>query len=78
MRRRKTKEDYLKRTNRYTIMFNDRELNALNAFFERYKISNRSRYMREAIITAILKKFDEDYPTLWEEKEPNLFSKNLN
>jgi len=32
--------------------------------------------MREAIITAILKKFDEDYPTLWEEGEQTLFNNN--
>ena len=76
MRRRKTKEEHLKRTNRYTIMFNDRELNALNSFFERYKIINRSKYMREAIITAILKKFDEDYPTFWEEEQQTLFNQN--
>ena len=66
----------MKRTNRYTIMFNDRELNALNSFFDKYKINNRSKYMREAIITAILRKFDEDYPTLWEEEERTLFSNN--
>jgi len=30
--------------------------------------------MREIIMTEILKKFDEDYPTLFEfEKKPNLF-----
>ena len=34
--------------------------------------------MREAIITAVLKKFDEDYPTLWEEEEKTLFSNNGN
>lgn len=32
--------------------------------------------MREAIILAMLKKCDEDYPTLWEEAEQTLFSKN--
>jgi len=57
-------------------MFNDRELNALNSFFDRYKIDNRSKYMRETIITAILKKFDEDYPTFWEEEQKTLFSRN--
>lgn len=57
-------------------MFNDRELNALNSFFDRYKIDNRSKYMRETIIMAILKKFDEDYPTFWEEEQQTLFSRN--
>jgi len=57
-------------------MFNDRELNALNSFFDRYKIDNRSKYMRETIIMAILKKFDEDYPTFWEEEQQTLFSRS--
>jgi len=29
--------------------------------------------MREIIMTEILKKFDEDYPTLFEFEKPNLF-----
>lgn len=55
-------------------MLNRREMNALNAFCEKYKVSNRSRFMRETIITHILKKFDEDYPTLFDDGEPSLFS----
>jgi hypothetical protein len=31
--------------------------------------------MRETILTAVLKKFDEDYPTLFEFEKPNLFVK---
>ena len=56
-------------------MLNRRELNALDAFCEKYKITNRSKFMREAIITTILKKFDEDHPSLFEDEEPNLFSR---
>jgi hypothetical protein len=29
--------------------------------------------MRETIIKAILKRFEEEHPTLWEEPEPCLF-----
>ena len=29
--------------------------------------------MREAIITTILKKFDEDYPSLFDDGDPSLF-----
>ncbi len=32
--------------------------------------------MREVIMTGILKKFDEDYPTLFEFEKPNLFVNN--
>ncbi len=30
--------------------------------------------MREVIMTAILKRFDTESPSLWEEGDPNLFS----
>ncbi len=56
-------------------MLNRREMNALNAFCEKYKISNRSKFMREAIITTILKKFDEDYPRLFDDGETDLFNR---
>jgi len=29
--------------------------------------------MREAIITEVLRKFDENYPTLWEDPQLRLF-----
>ena len=51
-------------------------MNALNAFCEKYKITNRSKFMREAIITTILKKFDEDYPSLFNDGETDLFNSN--
>ncbi|MEA1898006.1 MAG: hypothetical protein U9N53_10150 [Bacteroidota bacterium] len=76
MRRRKKIEEKFIRNNRQTIMLNRREMNALNAFCEKYKISNRSKFMREAIITTILKKFDEDYPRLFDDGETDLFNRN--
>ncbi len=53
-------------------MLNHREMHALNAYCERYRIS-KSKFMREAIMKTILKRFDEDYPSLFED-EPNLFN----
>ena len=55
----------LLRVNKKTILFNNRELKAIENYCEKYRIGNRSKFMREAIITSILKKFDEDYPTLF-------------
>ena len=56
-------------------MFNNRELDVLKAYCAKYKIRNMSKFMREAIITNVLKKLDDDYPTLWDDGEHNLFSK---
>jgi len=57
-------------------MFNDREFNALNTYFMKYRVKNRSRFMLEVIITAILKKFDQDAPTLFDAGQQTLFSRN--
>ena len=67
------KTEKLRRNNRTSILFNHREQEAINLYCEKYKISNKSKFMREAIMTEILKRFDEDYPTLFEFEKPNLF-----
>ena len=53
------------RINKKSILFNNRELKAIESYCEKYCINNKSKFMREAILTSILKKFDEDYPTLF-------------
>jgi hypothetical protein len=67
------KDDKLKRSHRTAILFNNREKEAINLYCDKYKINNRSKFMREAIMTEILKRFDDDYPTLFEFEKPNLF-----
>jgi len=69
----KKKDEKLRRTNRTSLLFNQREMEALNLYCQKYKITNRSKFMRELIMTEILKKFDQDYPTLFEFEKPNLF-----
>lgn len=67
------KDENLKRSHRTAILFNTREREAINLYCDKYKINNRSKFMRETIMTEILKRFDEDYPTLFEFEKPNLF-----
>ena len=67
------KDEKLKRTSRTAILFNQREQEAINLYCEKYKIRNKSKFMREAILTEVLQRFDEDYPTLFEFEKPNLF-----
>lgn len=74
--RKAVKDDSLKRKHRKTILFNKREIQAVDHYCKRYKIKNKSKFMREIIITSILKKFDEDYPSLFE-KKPTLFNQKL-
>ena len=68
-----TKDEKLRRTHRTTVLFNGREQEAINLYCKKYKIRNNSKFMREVIITEILKQFDKDYPTLFEFERPNLF-----
>ncbi len=67
------KDEKLRRSTRTSILFNQRELEAINLYCEKYRIINKSKFMRETIMTEILKRFDEDYPTLFEFEKPNLF-----
>lgn len=54
------------RTHKYVFMLNDEENRALNRYFEKYKIQNKSRFIRETLIFSILKRFEEDQPTLFD------------
>lgn len=70
---RKIKEESLRRRKKKSILFNERELNAINHYCEKFKVSNRSKFMREAIISEVLKKFEDNHPTLWDDPQLRLF-----
>ncbi len=72
---RKTKQKDLLRKNHQSILFNNREMKAIEAYCNKYKVANKAKFMRETILTEILKKFDEDYPSLFDFEKPNLFAK---
>jgi|GEM_PF-147663 len=70
------KTEKLKRTSRLTVMLNEREMRALNIYCSRFRIKNKSEFLRETLMTAILKRFDEEHPSLFEEPDPTLFNRN--
>jgi hypothetical protein len=76
LRRGLIKEKQLKRNNRLSLMLNNREARALGIYCNRYRVRNKSEFLREAIMKAILKRFDDEHPTLWEEPEPTLFNQD--
>jgi hypothetical protein len=76
LKRSLNKEERLKRNNRLSLMLNNREARALGIYCNRYRVSNKSEFLRETIMKAILKRFEDEHPTLWEEPEPTLFSQN--
>jgi len=72
---RKPKEKDLLRKNKISLLLNNRELKAIEAYCSKYEVKNRSKFIRETVLTEVLKKFDEDYPSLFEFEKPNLFVK---
>ena len=60
------REQHLKRTYKKSLLFNEPEMDAINNFCKKYKIENKSKFFRETIITTILKKIEQDHPTLFD------------
>jgi hypothetical protein len=54
------------RTHQHVFMLNDDENRALNRYIIKYKVKNKSRFIRETLMISILRKFDEDHPTLFD------------
>lgn len=51
-------------------MVNDEELNTINHYLDKYKIHNRSNWMRTTLLSQIgTVLVDRDYPTLFSEHE---------
>lgn len=51
---------------RISILLNESELRVLDRFCDKYGVANRSRLIRETLMKAILKKMDNDQPTLFD------------
>lgn len=60
-----------KRARVHPVLFklNDEEHKIVSRYLAKYKITNKSRWYRETILSHILKTLDEDYPTLFAENE---------
>jgi len=54
------------RTHRHFFTLNDEEEKALNRYVAKYKVKNKSKFIRETLMISIIKKFEEDHPTLFD------------
>ena len=54
------------REHNISIMLNESEMRILDRFCEKSGVKNRSRVVRESLMRAILKKLDNDQPTLFD------------
>lgn len=58
-----------KRQQRITFAMSDEEVQIVERYLEKYKIENKSRWMRETILQFVYKNMQEDYPTLFGEHD---------
>jgi len=69
------KEKDLRRTSKLSVMLNSREMRALGIYCSRYRIKNKSEFLRVTLMKAIIQRFEDEHPSLWEEPEPTLFDR---
>ena len=55
----------LRRIHRKTVLFNDRELAAIDEYCHRFKVASRSALIRQATIERVMQTLDENHPTLF-------------
>lgn len=65
----KKKKNIIIRDKQATFSLSEEEYGLMCSYMKKYKISNKSRWLRETIMTHILKALDQDYPTLFDENE---------
>ena len=61
--------EYTKRERRMSILLSEDEQLIVDRYLEKYKITNKSRWLREIILMFIHKNMEEDYPTLFGEHD---------
>jgi len=54
------------RVHKHLFMLNDLENKALERYIKTYRFQNKSKFIRETLMSAILRRFDEDTPTLFD------------
>lgn len=58
-----------KRAQRMVCLMSVEEMRTVDSYLKKYQITNKSRWIRETVLTFIHKKLDEDYPTLFGEHD---------
>lgn len=54
------------RTHRQLFTLNDEEQKALNRYVTKYKVKNKAKFFRETLMLTIIRKFEQDHPTLFD------------
>ena len=62
----KNTQKSLLRINRVTFVLNDKEMNALELCCKRLKVKNKSRFIREVLMSTVINKLEQSSPTLFD------------
>ena len=54
------------RTHRQIFTLNDEENKALTRYIAKYNVQNKSKFIRETLMIMIIRKMEEDHPTLFD------------
>lgn len=54
---------------RLTCLVSDEEMRIIDGYLHKYGIENKSRWMRETLLSFIHRNLDYDYPTLFNEHD---------
>lgn len=57
------------RRSRITCLVSEEEMRIIDSHLRRYKISNKSRWMRQTLLSSIHAAIEKDYPTLFNEHD---------
>lgn len=55
----------LKRKHRVSVLLNDKELETINEYCRRFKVSSRSALIRRSTMEQVLSSLNENHPTLF-------------
>ncbi len=53
------------RTHRKAVLFNEKELAAIDEYCRRFKVRSRSALIRQAVMERVLRGLEENHPTLF-------------
>lgn len=53
------------RSHRQVIYFNSQEMDAINAYCKKFRISSKGAFLRESIMEKIIKELEDNHPTLF-------------
>lgn len=65
----KASSEPVKRVHRMVCLMSEEEQKLVDRYLRKYRITNKSRWLRETVLAFIYRNMEEDYPTLFGEHD---------